>query len=75
MYLAGILKDNSVAAFIVHGGTIMSIMEALVESNGKDSGTDTYFKYQCSNGHGYICRLDVESIGTGVDKLSILNYI
>jgi len=71
MYLAGILKDNSVAAFIVHGGTIMSIMEAFVESNGKNSGTDTYFKYQCSNGHGYICGF---GMGTGKNKLDISSF-
>lgn len=36
---------------IVHGGTIMAIMEALGEPNGN------YFDYQCANGGGFECVL------------------
>ena len=37
------------AAFIVHGGTIMSILEKYAVPH-KD-----YFDWHCENGHGYIC--------------------
>ena len=33
-------------AFVVHGGTIMSILEAYEPSH-------TYFGWQCKNGEGY----------------------
>lgn len=68
----GNLKEDATAVFIVHGGTIMSIMETFTEEDGNE---DRYFNYQCSNGHGYICELDMASIGTDIDKLRILNYI
>lgn len=38
-------------ACVVHGGTIMSILDAL---GTEDKG---YFDYQCSNGEGYICEI------------------
>ncbi|MCI9079539.1 MAG: histidine phosphatase family protein [Lachnospiraceae bacterium] len=50
----GILNENATVSFIVHGGTIMSIMEAYA-GDGKGS----YFNYQCGNGHGYVCMLDI----------------
>ena len=50
----GELKEDATVSFIVHGGTIMSIMEAYA-----GEGKGSYFNYQCSNGHGYICSLDI----------------
>ncbi len=58
-----LLYENSTASFIVHGGTIMSIMEAYA-----GGGKGSYFNYQCSNGHGYICNIDIcypENTGNG----------
>ena len=37
-------------AFVVHGGTIMSILEKYAVPR-RD-----YFDWQCENGHGYVCR-------------------
>lgn len=54
LYKNGGLAENAVAAFVVHGGTIMSVMEAYA-----GEGKGSYFNYQCSNGHGYICHLDI----------------
>jgi len=50
------LKKELAVSFIVHGGTIMSVMESLI-SGDNNAGTDNYFNYQCGNGHGYICRI------------------
>lgn len=50
----GVLKEDVAVPFIVHGGTIMSIMEAYA-----GEGKGSYFNYQCSNGHGYICNIDI----------------
>jgi len=41
-------------AFIVHGGTIMSILEAFCD-NGK-----SYFDYMCGNADGFICTWENE---------------
>lgn len=54
LYKDGKLLEDAVVSFIVHGGTIMSLME---EFAGEGKGS--YFNYQCGNGHGYICRLDI----------------
>lgn len=75
MYLDGILKDNSVVVFIVHGGTIMSVMEAFVESKERGRGTDMYFNYQCSNGHGYICEPDIAGMGAYTSNLRIVKEV
>lgn len=50
----GVLNEDAAVPFVVHGGTIMSIMEAYA-----GEGKGSYFNYQCSNGHGYICSLDI----------------
>lgn len=39
--------------FVVHGGTIMSILSELTQPKGD------YFSYQVSNGQGYLCEYDV----------------
>ncbi|MCM1524955.1 MAG: histidine phosphatase family protein [Ruminococcus sp.] len=40
------------AAFIVHGGTVMSVMEALADPK-RD-----YYDYMTENGGGYVCRYE-----------------
>lgn len=45
------IKKDATVLFIVHGGTIMSVMESVTAGS--------YFDYQCSNAHGY--RLDLDS--------------
>lgn len=52
-YKARKLMGNATVSFVVHGGTIMSLMEAYA-----GEGEGSYFNYQCGNGHGYICRID-----------------
>ena len=38
---------------VVHGGTIMALLDAL----GEDAGEKGYFDYQTENGQGYVCTL------------------
>lgn len=45
-------KFSSSAAFIVHGGTIMAILEKYAVPQ------KSYFDWHCENGHGYICEWD-----------------
>lgn len=40
-------RGKSCVAFLVHGGTIMSIMEAMTGKPG------SYYDWQCGNGNGY----------------------
>lgn len=51
----GRLKEDAVVVFVVHGGTIMSVLEKYDTSGGD------YFDYQCANGDGYICRFTDKS--------------
>lgn len=53
-------KETAVA-FIVHGGTIMSIMEQYAFPKGE------YYDYQLENGEGY--ELDLEDDVTGADRV------
>ena len=55
-------KKVGSAAFIVHGGTIMSILEKYAVPH-RD-----YFDWHCENGHGYICKWDGERI-TDTEKI------
>ena len=41
--------DSNSIAFVVHGGTIMSVLEKYAVPH-RD-----YFSWQCKNGHGYVC--------------------
>ena len=43
-------EDYASAALIVHGGTIMAIMEAMAAPQG------SYYDFQLKNGFGYILR-------------------
>lgn len=62
-YIGNLKKDAS-AVFIVHGGTIMSVLGKLAENQKENNGADSYFNYHCGNGNGYICRLDDGFTGT-----------
>lgn len=58
--LDGCRKDGvQTVALIVHGGTIMSIMEAYARPRG------TYYDYQVGNGEGYELVITDDSAGTG----------
>lgn len=48
------MKDNGdeVVYFLVHGGTIMSVMEAFAETRQE------YYKWYAENGHGYMAEWD-----------------
>ncbi|MBR7077029.1 MAG: histidine phosphatase family protein [Lachnospiraceae bacterium] len=48
------MKDNrdEVVYFLVHGGTIMSVMEAFAETRQE------YYKWYAENGHGYMAEWD-----------------
>ena len=39
-------------AFVVHGGTIMAVLEKYAVPHGD------YFSWHCENGHGYVCGFD-----------------
>lgn len=45
------LHENVTVVCIVHGGTIMSILNKLGSDNR------SYYDYQCRNGEGYICEV------------------
>ena len=45
-------KSCDSIAFVVHGGTIMSIMEKYALPHKE------YYDWHCENGHGYICEWD-----------------
>lgn len=47
---------NTVLAFVVHGGTIMSILEKYAYPKGG------YYDYQVQNAHGYITEFDGKKI-------------
>ena len=40
---------SGTAAFVVHGGTIMSVLEKYAVPK------QDYFSWHCENGHGYVC--------------------
>ena len=44
-------QPKGTAALVVHGGTIMSLLEALEPSH-------EYYRWQAPNGGGYLCRWD-----------------
>ena len=48
------MKDSGdeVVYFLVHGGTIMSVMEAFAETRQE------YYKWYAENGHGYMAEWD-----------------
>lgn len=48
--------ENAVLAFVVHGGTIMSILEKYAYPKGG------YYDFQAQNAHGYITHFDGEKI-------------
>ena len=43
--------EDDFALFVVHGGTIMSILSALARD--KEGRARSYFDWQCANGHGF----------------------
>ena len=53
-------------AFVVHGGTIMSILEAFAEEK------KNYYDWQVKNGCGYVASTDCEN---GAIVLRNLKYI
>lgn len=72
---AGLFKkardSEKTAAFVVHGGTIMAVMEAFAKPGGN------YFSWQVKNGCGYLCRA-VPDLGmpfgfylTDAEKISV----
>lgn len=48
--------ENAVLAFVVHGGTIMSVLEKYAYPKGG------YYDFQVQNAHGYITGFDGEKI-------------
>lgn len=50
--------------FVVHGGTIMSILSELTSPKGD------YFSFQVANGQGYLCEYDLDT-----QLLTVLNKI
>ena len=57
-FLNGIrsVPEGNSATFVVHGGTIMAILDRLAEPHR------SYFEWQTDNGHGYTAEFDGEYI-------------
>ena len=57
-FLASIAKvpEGSSATFVVHGGTIMAILERFAQPH------QGYYHWQVTNGHGFITEFDGEKI-------------
>lgn len=49
--IAGAFRDGETAALVVHGGTIMALLEALEASHD-------FYRWQAPNGGGFRCRWD-----------------
>ncbi len=49
-------SDSDVISFVVHGGTIMSVMERFSDEH------KSYYDYHVENGHGYKCLFDGKSL-------------
>ena len=64
-----ILDKADSAAFVVHGGTIMSILEALDEKKG------SFYDYQVKNGQGYTACLTKEEWLEGIHVLKAVTKI
>lgn len=64
------LEENETSvALVVHGGTIMSIMEAF-DTDGKG-----FYEYQVKNGNGYVLRLNEEQWKNGDRKLLCISTL
>ena len=48
--ITGEYGSDETMAFVVHGGTIMAIMERLAVPH------KAFYEWHCENGHGYICQ-------------------
>ena len=60
-------KDTDRVAFVVHGGTIMSILERYaVKEDGTPAGS--YYDYQIKNGEGYELRISENDIYDDRDR-------
>lgn len=47
--------ENETVVFVLHGGSIMAILEKYAELN------KSYYEYQCENGMGYIGQIDEQN--------------
>ncbi len=54
-FAAGDKGRPTMVIAVVHGGTIMALLSSF--------GNGEYYDYQCRNGEGYRCRLEVNSAG------------
>ena len=64
------LEENETSvALVVHGGTIMSIMEKF-DTDGKG-----FYEYQVKNGNGYVLRLNEEQWKNGDRKLLCISTL
>ena len=50
------ISADITAAFVVHGGTIMSVLEKYAVPHRE------YFDWHCENGHGFICNWDGQNL-------------
>jgi len=55
--LLPMLANHAHTAMILHGGTMMSILSAFVTPR------QDYYDFQCENGAGYLCRLELTGDG------------
>lgn len=59
LIIAGDNNGQSVVIAVVHGGTIMALLSSF--------GSGGYYDYQCKNGEGYRCRLEVSGTKTRLE--------
>ena len=58
--------DESTGVFVVHGGTVMAILEAYAKPH------KSYFEWQIEAGAGYCCELKVEENGFCLTHLRLI---
>ncbi|BCJ96390.1 alpha-ribazole phosphatase [Anaerocolumna cellulosilytica] len=63
------VDEKDTIGFILHGGTIMAIMEEYA------SPPESFYHWQCKNGEGYVCRWDfAKKVLLLEAKISILDF-
>lgn len=62
-------ENETSVALVVHGGTIMSIMEKF------DADRRGFYEYQVKNGNGYVLRLNEENWKNGDQELKCISIL
>lgn len=60
-------NDEITVAYIVHGGTIMSILDKFTNEN------KSYYDFQCKNSYGYICEVYINNDNLVFSRISSIS--